>query len=97
MTVFLTSSPCLLGEEKLNPANGFVEALRKALPSPCRCLFITSDRDNHAFTEGHGYAIKRSFEGIMLLGSDSIENPLSRRVKYRLSGSLGSPPMPRSK
>ncbi|MBQ8264926.1 MAG: Type 1 glutamine amidotransferase-like domain-containing protein [Oscillospiraceae bacterium] len=62
MTVFLTSSPCLLGEEKLNPANGFVEALRKALPSPCRCLFITSDRDNHAFTEGHGYAIKRSFE-----------------------------------
>ncbi len=62
MTVFLTSSPCLLGEEKLNPANGFVDALRKALPSPCRCLFITSDRDDHAFTEGHGYAIKRSFE-----------------------------------
>lgn len=62
MTVFLTSSPCLLGEEKLNPANGFVEALRMALPSPCRCLFVTSDRDNHAFTEGHGYAIKRSFE-----------------------------------
>lgn len=62
MTVFLTSSPCLLGEEKLNPANGFVDALRKALPSPCRCLFITSDRDDHAFTEGHGHAIKRSFE-----------------------------------
>lgn len=62
MTIFLTSSPRLLGEEKLNPANGFVDALRKALPSPCRCLFITSDRDDHAFTEGHGYAIKRSFE-----------------------------------
>ncbi len=62
MTTFLTSSPCLLGEEKLNPANGFVEKLRAVLPSPCRCLFITSDRDNHAFTEGHGYAIKRSFE-----------------------------------
>jgi len=62
MTVFLTSSPCLLGEEKLNPANGFVDALCKVLPSPCRCLFITSDRDDHAFTEGHGYAIKRSFE-----------------------------------
>lgn len=62
MNVFLTSSPCLLGEEKLNPANGFVDVLRSELPSPCRCLFISSDRDNYAFTEGHGYAIKRSFE-----------------------------------
>lgn len=62
MTAFLTSSPCLSGEEKLNPANGFVDALGEALPSPCRALFISSDRDNHAFTEGHGYAIKRSFE-----------------------------------
>lgn len=62
MTAFLTSSPCLLGEEKLNPANGFVESLRAILPSPCRCLFISSDRDKHAFTESHGYAIKRSFE-----------------------------------
>ena len=62
MTAFLTSSPCLPGEEKLNPANGFTEALRSVLPSPCRALFITSDRDNYAFTEGHGYAIKRSFE-----------------------------------
>lgn len=62
MTVFLTSSPCLLGEEKLNDANGFVASLRSTLPCPCRALFITSDRDNHGFTEGHGYAIKRSFE-----------------------------------
>jgi len=62
MTYFLTSSPCLLGEEKLNDANGFVRRLEAVLPSPCRCLFITSDRSNHAFTEGHGYAIKRSFE-----------------------------------
>jgi len=60
--VFLSSSPCLLGEEKLNGANGFTDKLSEMLPSPCRCLFISSDRDNHAFTEGHGYAIKRSFE-----------------------------------
>ena len=62
MTYFLTSSPCLLGEEKLNPANGFLSKLKTTLPSPCRCLFITSDRDNRPFTEGHGYGIKRSFE-----------------------------------
>lgn len=60
--VFLSSSPCLLGEEKLNDANGFTAKLKELLPSPCRCLFISSDRENHAFTEGHGYAIKRSFE-----------------------------------
>ncbi|MBR2879578.1 MAG: dipeptidase E [Oscillospiraceae bacterium] len=60
--VFLSSSPCLLGEEKLNDANGFTDKLSEMLPSPCCCLFITSDRDNHPFTEGHGYAIKRSFE-----------------------------------
>lgn len=62
MTYFLTSSPCLLGEEKLNDTNSFVLRLKAALPQPCRCLFITSDRDNRPFTEGHGYAIKRSFE-----------------------------------
>ncbi len=81
MTVFLTSSPCLLGEEKLNPANGFVERLSECVPSPCRCLFITSDRDNIAFTEAHGYAIKRSFEAsdfqfseyILLDGRNEVE------------------------
>lgn len=62
MIYFLTSSPCLLGEEKLNGANGFLRRLRRELPLPCRCVFISSDRDDRAFTEGHGYAIKRSFE-----------------------------------
>ncbi len=66
----LSSSPCLLGEEKLNSANGFTDTLSKHLPSPIRCLFISSDRDNHAFTEGHGYAIKRSFEASGFVFSD---------------------------
>lgn len=81
MKVFLTSSPCLLGEEKLNGANRFVDELSVSLPSPCRCLFITSDRENRPFTEGHGYAIKRSFEAsgfefsryILLDGSNEAE------------------------
>lgn len=72
MTYFLSSSPCLLGEEKLNDANGLVEKLRSALPSPCRCLFISSTRDNHSFTDGHGYAIKRSFEASGFEFSDYI-------------------------
>ena len=81
MTYFLTSSPCLLGEEKLNSANDFLAKLKAALSSPCSCLFITSDRDNRPFTEGHGYAIKRSFENsgfefteyILLDGSNEAE------------------------
>ncbi len=72
MTVLLTSSPCLLGEEKLNPANGFVDKLSGLIPHPCRCLFISSDRDNRPFTESHGYAIKRSFEASGFAFSDYI-------------------------
>ncbi len=70
--VFLSSSPCLLGEEKLSGANGFTDKLSEMLPNPCRCLFISSDRNNHAFTESHGYAIKRSFEASGFAFSDYI-------------------------
>lgn len=34
----------------LNPANGFVDELRRALPVPCRALFIASDPDNPEHT-----------------------------------------------
>ena len=50
MTYFLTSSPCVEGSPALNPVNGFVEELRRALPSPCRALFIASDPDNPEHT-----------------------------------------------
>ncbi len=50
MTYFLTSSSCLPDSPALNPANGFVDELRRALPGPCRALFIASDPDNPAHT-----------------------------------------------
>lgn len=50
MTYFLTSSPCVEGSPALNPVNGFVEELQKALPSPCRALFIASDPDDSEHT-----------------------------------------------
>ena len=46
MIYFLTSSTCLPDSPALNPANGFVDELKKALPGPCRALFIASDPDN---------------------------------------------------
>ena len=50
MIYFLTSSSCVAGSPALNPANGFVDELQKALPSPCRALFIASDPDNPEHT-----------------------------------------------
>ena len=70
--VFLSSSPCLLGEEKLNDANGFTAKLKELLHAPCRCLFITSDRDSYAFTERHGCAITHSFEASGFVFSEYI-------------------------
>ncbi len=46
MVYFLTSSPCMPDSPALNPANGFVDELNKALPKTCRALFIASDPDD---------------------------------------------------
>ena len=45
MIAFITSSPCIDGADRaiLNPANNFLNAIRKALPDHPRCLFIASD------------------------------------------------------
>lgn len=61
MTVFITSSPCIDGAPRaiLNPANGFLDRIREALPEHPNCLFVASspnDRDatcefgSHMFT-----------------------------------------------
>lgn len=48
MIYFLTSSSCLPDSPSLNPVNGFVDELKKALPGPCRALFIASNPDDDA-------------------------------------------------
>lgn len=48
MTYFLTSSTCLPDSPALNPVNGFVDELKKALPGTCRALFVASDPDDDA-------------------------------------------------
>lgn len=52
MTVFLTSSPCIDGAPRaiLNPANGFLDRIREALPEFPRCLFIASSPDDRPAT-----------------------------------------------
>ena len=53
MTVFMTSSPCIIGAERaiLSPANGFIDNLKAALPPRPRALFICADPDNHGETD----------------------------------------------
>jgi len=52
MTLFLTSSPCVIGAPRviLNPANGFVDRLRDSLPRWPRLLIVASDPDDHGNT-----------------------------------------------
>lgn len=52
MTLFLTSSPCIDGAPRaiLNPANGFLDRIRDALPEFPRCLFIASSANDRAAT-----------------------------------------------
>ncbi len=43
--IFLTSSHNTPGQSNLNPANGFADAFRAAVPQPCKMLFVASDPD----------------------------------------------------
>lgn len=62
MIYFLTSSSCLPDSPALNPANGFVDELRKALPNPCRAVFIASSPDDAERTERFAGSIRAGFE-----------------------------------
>ena len=63
MTVFMTSSPCIIGAERaiLSPANGLIDNLKVSLPPKSRALFVCSDPNNHgendAFARDIGDAI----------------------------------------
>ena len=75
MTYFLTSSPCMPDSPVLNPVNGFVDELQKALPGPCRALFICSDPDQPSRTYGFAYDMADSFEeaGIIFTEVEVLE------------------------
>ena len=64
MVYFLTSSPCLPDFPALNPANGFVDELKKALPETCRALFISSDPDDDANLRRFAEGMERGFAEI---------------------------------
>jgi len=62
MILFLTSSPSVDFSDDLNPANDFLNNLKKYIPENARFLFITSDPDDPDMTEGYAEAVRISFE-----------------------------------
>lgn len=62
MTLFLTSSPSLGWAGDLNPANGFIDRLRAALPRPLNCLLITSAPDDKEMTDRMAWEMREIFE-----------------------------------
>ena len=62
MIAFLTSSPVIPGTDDLNPANGFIDAIRACLPDPVRALFVASDPASPDKMDFFGGSMKHIFE-----------------------------------
>jgi len=62
MTLYLTSSPTIGMAGDLNPANGFLDELRRALPHPIRCVMITSAPDDKEMTDRMAWELRECFD-----------------------------------
>lgn len=62
MTLFLTSSPTLGWAGDLNPANGFIDEMRRALPQEIRCVMISSFPDDVEITDRMAWELREIFE-----------------------------------
>lgn len=62
MVLFLTSSPTQGWGGDLNPANGFLDELRRSLPSPLKCVMITSAPDDTEMTDRMAWEMREIFD-----------------------------------
>jgi dipeptidase E len=62
MICFLTSRTDMPETGRLNPANHFVDELRRCFPRSCRALFICSDPDSRETTDLYAGVLKKRFE-----------------------------------
>lgn len=88
MKYFLTSSPFGVSSPYLNPANGFVERLARAVPSPCRLLFVCSDPDSHAFTDRIALDLKKAMEaeGFSVSSFQTLDGRTASRAGEWIAG-----------
>ena len=64
MTYFLTSSPSVAMDGAINPANGFLDNLRRAMIHPIRAVFVTTHPDDVAFSEHCSDCMRQAFEEV---------------------------------
>lgn len=62
MILYLTSSATTGWGGGLNPANGFLDDLRRNMPSPLNCVMITSCPDNAEITDKMAWEFREMFE-----------------------------------
>ena len=62
MTIFLTSSPSFGHDGPMNPANGLVEALLKAVRPKARAVFVASAADEHDFSAAGAWNMRTALE-----------------------------------
>ena len=60
MICFLTGRTDDPATGRLNPANGFVEELRRRFPPECRALFVCSDPDDREATDYYAGLLKKA-------------------------------------
>ena len=58
MICFLTSRTAIKTTGEANPANGFIEELRRFAPNPCRVLHICSDPTTHGIMDAKAAEVK---------------------------------------
>ena len=61
MKCFLTSSLLIPNTEEINPANGFLDALKHCVPNPCKAVFVCYDPVHHEKTERFAKSIQAAF------------------------------------
>lgn len=87
MTYFLTSSTVIPGTDDLNPANHFIDELKKHLPDkPLKGLFICSSPDAVGKNEKYGNLERTTLEAAGFCFSDY--QILDRRNESRAAGLL---------
>lgn len=62
MICYLTSSPTFYPNTALNPANGFVDNLKRDLPPVLKCVFAASDPDDPAGTDAYADEMRLCLE-----------------------------------
>ncbi|MBR1919703.1 MAG: Type 1 glutamine amidotransferase-like domain-containing protein [Spirochaetales bacterium] len=89
MILFLTSSPSLEHTDRLNPANGFVDELKRCTPGRRRGLFISSYPYWYDFTDDFGLGMKRSLEmeGIRFESYEILDGRSEFEAKELVEGS----------